>query len=171
MKRTARQTPSRKASRVSARSTKALPSKGSRKLKYADARDVRHYPDGRSTSQPLVETALACIRNWVHAEGLAVSTAEDYEARERATANLRRTAELAVSAEIGLFVSRERGRTGGKKSTSSKAAEILAEAETRDTIGTAQITAIARKTGASDRTVRDTLSKAGKYTPRARNRG
>ena len=137
-----------------------------RKPKPAEiARVVHHFADGREMSQSMVELALTQIRQWVAVEGMEVSTAENFRSRESATANLRKVAELAINAEFGLFAVTEGGKKGGKRGSNSKAAAILAEAEKRATIGTGEIQAIAKRSGAHVRTVRDTLTKAGKYTP------
>lgn len=145
-----------------------MPSK--KKLKPAAiARDVRHFLDGTSLSQPLVETALACIRQWVAIENMEASTLDEVRGRASARANLRKVAELAINAELGLFTATENGRKGGKGGSNSKAAAILAEAKKRQTIGTGEIQAIAKKVGAHVRTVRDTLNKAGKYIPQKKN--
>lgn len=141
-----------------------------RKLRPADvALDVRHFDDGSTISQPLVETALSCIRQWVLIERLEVETPEQHLARESARSNLRKVAELAINAEFALFTVTEGGRKGGTRGSNSKAAAILAEAERRKSIGTSEIQAIASKTSASVRTVRDTLTKAGKYIPQKKN--
>ena len=133
------------------------------------ARIAYRFEDGRTLSQPLVETALACIRQWVAIERLEVNTPDEARGRASARANLRKVAELAINAELGLFIVTEGGRKGGKGGSNSKAEAILAEAEKRQTIGTGEIQAISKKTGASVRTVRDTLTKAGKYTPQKKN--
>jgi|GEM_PF-1381399 len=129
------------------------------------ARIEYHFEDGSSLSQPLVETALGCIRQWVAIEKLAVNTPDEARGRASARAKLRKVAELAINAELGLFTVTEGGRKGGKGGSNSKADAILAEAGKRQTIGTGELQAIAKKTGASVRTVRDTLTNAGKYTP------
>lgn len=133
------------------------------------ARIVFPQADGTTISQPLVETALACIRQWVQVERFEVVTEDDWLNRESARTKLRRVAELAVNAELGLFISAKGGQKGGKAGSNSKATPILAEADKREKITTATISAIARKTGASLRTVRDTLTEAGKYTPRKKS--
>lgn len=130
------------------------------------ARIAYRFEDGRALSQPLVETALACMRQWVAVENDAAASEE---VRASARANLRKVAELAINAEIGLFSVREGGRKGGKGGSNSKAAAILAEADRRTTIGTGQLRAIASLTGASVRTVRDTLAKAGKYSAKKKS--
>lgn len=129
------------------------------------ARIVFDFDDGRSLSKPLVEIALACIRQWVAMEKMDASTPDQARNRESARANLRRIAELAINSELHLAIVTEGGRKGGKRGSSSKAVPILAEAEKRATIGTGEIHAIASKTGACIRTVRDTLTEAGRYTP------
>ena len=124
------------------------------------ARDVRVFSDASSFSQPLIETALACIRQWV-----AIEKSEDPRAGRSANAKLRRVAELAINAEFALFNFREGGRKGGVRGSNSKAASILVEAAKRANIVTRDIGAIAKKTGATTRTVRETLVAHGKYTP------
>ncbi len=81
---------------------------------------------------------------------------------------IRRTDYLLPLARTGDKVKRG-GKKGGEGGSNSKASAILAEAEKRTTIGTGEIQAIARETGAHVRTVRDTLSKAGRYMPRKKN--
>ncbi|WP_454260487.1 hypothetical protein [Pseudoxanthomonas mexicana] len=129
------------------------------------ARIAYRFEDGSTLSQPLVETALARIRQWVAIEKMDANTPEEVQGRASARANLRKVAELAINAELGLFTVTEGGRKGGKGGSNSKAAAILAEADKRATIGTGEIQAIANRTGATVRTVRDTLRKAGQYTP------
>lgn len=141
-----------------------------KKPKRAASARVVHQANGTVASQKLTDLALSCIRQWVFLDQQDVVTADDAIVRQAARDKLQRAAELLVNAEIGLFVSTEGGRKGGKRGTNTKAQAILAEADKRQNIGTAELQAIHRKTGASIRTVRDTLAKAGKYQPQKKGK-
>ena len=142
-----------------------------RKARPADRARVEYrFDDGSTESQMLVDRALALIRQWAALERMQPTTLDDAVAQQAVRDKLRRVAELAVNAEADLFAVTEGGRKGGSRGTNSKADAILAEAANRPTIGTGEIQAIARRTGAHVRTVRDTLKRAGKYTPQKKGK-
>lgn len=139
----------------------------SKKPKPAEtARVMWHFDDGTVMPQPLMDLALSCIRQWALIERLPIETREDVRARQSATESLRRVAEAAIRADVGMFKATEGGRKGGKRGSRSKRQAILAEADRYRTVNSAAIQSIARKVQATPRTVRDTLTRAGRYKPR-----
>lgn len=92
----------------------------------ADAKVVHRFDDGSTLAQPLVETVLAHIRQWV-----ALEEAEHPEDRDAAKAKLRRAAELIVRGEAELLFAQRAGKEGAarrlekRRGPSSKRAEIL----------------------------------------------
>lgn len=140
-------------------------------LKPADRGRIEwRFEGGRTQSQPLLETALACIRQWVAIESMEANTLDEALGRASARANLRKVAELAINAEAGLFVSTEGGRKGGTRGTRSYKVAVLAEADRRQKIDIAAISAIAKKLGVTERTVRDHLTKEGRFTPQGKGK-
>lgn len=127
-----------------------------------------HFSDGEVMPLAMIEVALSQIRQWVAIEGLEATTPEAAAAREAARAKLRKVAELAINHEYDLFRKATGGAKGAKTRKGAKTATqdaILSKAAERQRIGTAAIAAIAKETNTTTRTVRDTLSKAGRYKP------
>jgi hypothetical protein len=102
--------------------------------------DVRHFEDGRTHAQPLIETALACIRQWVALE-------QDDEA---ARARLREVAEILVRADIARQYASDDGRESGRnRKDGGKAARVRQELENYDGDEQAKTGTVARRAGVS----------------------
>lgn len=141
-----------------------------KKLRPASrARLVHHFADGSSHSRSLVDTALSMIRQWVAIESLAVSSPDEWMAREAVRAKLRRVAEFAINAEFDLFASEQGGAKGGRQpkqkdaqqQQSTKRAAIIAEAAAYAGTESARVATIARRSKSTPQYVRRVLNETG----------